>query len=106
MHLQRSKRMSTVKCLCRMNCRLSLINTVRLCLHRVCKEVGVQDKSTHKTRKTYASILLSSGIDTSMVISLIGHTDISCTEQYYHPSRKDIAAKSMVLNNIPEFQLR
>lgn len=78
--------------------------TVRLRLHRVCKEVEVHDKSTHKARKTYASILLSSGVDTSTVISLMGHTDISCTEQYYHRNRKDIAAKTAVLNNIPEFQ--
>lgn len=80
--------------------------TVRLRLHRVCKEVGVHDKSTHKARKTYASILLSSGVDTSMVISLMGHTDISCTEQYYHRNRKDITAKSIVLSSIPEFQLK
>jgi len=80
--------------------------TVRLRLHRVCKEVGVHDKSTHKARKTYASILLSSGVDTSMVISLMGHTDISCTEQYYHRDRKDIATKSNVLSKIPEFQTR
>ena len=78
--------------------------TVRLRLHRVCKAVEVHDKSTHKARKTYASILLSSGVDTSTVISLMGHTDISCTEQYYHRNRKDIAAKTEVLNNIPEFQ--
>lgn len=78
--------------------------TMRLRLHRVCKEVNIHDKSTHKARKTYASILLSSGVDTSTVISLMGHTDISCTEQYYHRNRKDIAAKSIVLNNIPEFQ--
>lgn len=78
--------------------------TVRLRLHRVCKEVEVHDKSTHKARKTYASILLSSGVDTSTVISLMGHTDISCTEQYYHRNRKDIAAKTVILNNIPEFQ--
>lgn len=70
--------------------------TVRLRLHRVCKKVEVHDKSTHKARKTYASILLSSGVDTSTVISPMGHTDISCTEQYYHRNRKDIAAKTEV----------
>ena len=73
--------------------------TVRLRLHQVCKAVGVQDKSTHKARKIYASILLSSVVDTSIVISLMGHTDISCMEQYYHHNRKDIAAKSIVLRN-------
>ncbi len=80
--------------------------TMRLRLHKVCKIVGVHDKSTHKARKTYASILLSSGVDTSMVISLMGHTDISCTEQYYHRNRKNIAAKSEVLDNIPEFRVQ
>lgn len=80
--------------------------TVRLRLHKICKAVDVRDKSTHKARKTYASILLSSGVDTSMVISLMGHTDISCTEQYYHRNRKDIAAKSYVLSNISEFQTK
>ena len=80
--------------------------TVRLRLHKICKEVGVRDKSTHKARKTYASILLSSGVDTATVISLMGHTDISCTEQYYHRNRKDIAAKSDILNKISEFQAK
>lgn len=80
-------------------------SAVRKRLHNVCKTVGVHDKSTHKARKTYASILLSSGIDSSMVTSLMGHTDISCTEQYYHRDRKDIAEKALALDSIPEFQL-
>jgi len=80
-------------------------SVVRRRLHKICRAVGIHDKSTHKARKTYASILLSAGLDSSMVISLMGHTDISCTEQYYHRDRKDIAEKALALGSIPEFQL-
>lgn len=80
-------------------------SVVRKRLHNICKTVGIRDKSTHKARKTYASILLSSGMDSSMVTSLMGHTDISCTEQYYHRNRKDITEKALALDNIPESQL-
>ena len=78
--------------------------TMRLRLHKVCREVNVHDKPTHKARKTYASILLSNGVDTSTVISLMGHTDISCTEQYYHRNMQALTEKLLVLDRISEFK--
>ena len=34
----------------------------------------------------------------------MGHTDIGCTEGYYHKNRRSIQRKSEILNKIPEFK--
>ena len=52
-----------------------------------CRKVGIPERSTHKIRKTYASMLLSSGIDEKLVTSQMGHTDISLTKEIYYYNR-------------------
>ena len=47
-------------------------------------------KSPHKARRTYGSILLDNNVDERMVTDLRGHTDIRCTEGYYHKNRGSI----------------
>ena len=78
-------------------------NVFRRRMERLCKKAHVVRKSPHKARKTYASILLDNNIDNKMITDLMGHTDIQCTEIYYHKSRKSIERKAEALNNIPEF---
>ena len=78
-------------------------NVFRRRMERLCKKAHVIRKSPHKARKTYASILLDNNIDNKMITDLMGHTDIQCTEIYYHKSRKSIERKAEALNNIPEF---
>lgn len=73
-------------------------------LYRLCKKLGIYKKSPHKIRKTYCSILIDSKIDTKMITDLMGHTDISCSEKHYHRNRKNLARKSEILGNIPDFQ--
>ncbi len=80
-------------------------NTIRARLYRVCEKIGIQKKSPHKGRKAYASILLDHGVDNAFIIAQLGHTDISCTETYYHKDRKSNATKSAIVNSIPEFNL-
>ncbi len=36
----------------------------------------------------------------------MGHTDIACTENYYHRNRKSIDTKSQILSNLPEFKAK
>lgn len=50
--------------------------TVRARLWRICKKFGIYNKSPHKTRKTYGSILLDNHIDNRLIIEQIGHTNI------------------------------
>lgn len=74
-------------------------------IYYVCSKTQIYMKSTHKIRKTYASILMDSGIDKSMIEGSLGHTNIRTTEKYYHRNRKDDKRKADIINNIPEFQV-
>ena len=44
-----------------------------------CKRLGFYQKSPHKGRKTYGSILLDNNLDSNMIMQQMGHTDISTT---------------------------
>lgn len=79
--------------------------TFRNRLITVCKKTNCVQKSPHKIRKTYCSILLDHSIDNQMVISQMGHTSIMCSENYYHRNRRDVAQKQKIVDNIDEFVL-
>lgn len=68
-------------------------------LRRTCEKVGIPKRSTHKIRKTYASILLSSGVDEKLVTSQMGHTDISITKDIYYYNRDKEADKKMAISD-------
>ena len=57
--------------------------TFRKSLRKACKEAGVRYKPPHQMRKTFASILLSSGVDEALVKKEMRHTDIATTRAYY-----------------------
>ena len=80
--------------------------TIRKRLSRVCELTKVYKKSPHKIRKTYGTILLDNDVDTTLIISQMGHTNILCTEKHYHRNRKDIEKKTLVLDSIPEFMAK
>lgn len=74
-------------------------------LRTVCKKTGCIQKSPHKIRKTYCTILLDHSIDNQMVTSQMGHTNISCSENYYHRDRKDLKKKQKIMDSIDEFMV-
>ena len=74
-------------------------------LYKACKETGCVQKSPHKIRKTYCSILLDHSIDNQMVISQMGHSNIKCSENFYHRDRKTLAKKQEIMDNIQEFSV-
>lgn len=74
-------------------------------LYHICDQVGIPRRSPHKIRKTYASILLDNHVSEKVIIDLMGHTDIQCTNRYYGRNRKTNEKKAEILNSIPEFQL-
>ena len=80
-------------------------NTIRNRLWRVCKWTGIFNKSPHKARKTYVSILLDNKVDNNLILSVVGHADISCSENNYHRNRKKITQKAQIISNIEEFKL-
>ena len=74
-------------------------------LRTVCKNTGCVQKSPHKIRKTYCTILLDHSVDNQMVISQMGHANISCSETYYHRDRKNLQKKQKIMDSIDEFMV-
>lgn len=66
----------------------------------VCKNVNIVSKSPHKIRKTYASILIDSGISESVIISQMGHTDINTTKNFYYRNRKGEEKKRELIDSL------
>lgn len=65
----------------------------------------ITQKSPHKVRKTYASILLDNQIPDKNIIELMGHTDITCTKEFYSRDRRSNEKKAELLDAIPEFRI-
>lgn len=74
-------------------------------LYRICKKLEITQKSPHKVRKTYASILLDNQIPDKNIIELMGHTDITCTKEFYSRDRRSNEKKAELLDTIPEFRI-
>ena len=70
-------------------------------LERICRNLGIGQRSLHKVRKTYATKLLNGGVDEMLVIKQMGHTDISTTKGfYYFDNREDSEAVKMIQDAI------
>ena len=72
-------------------------------LHRTCRNLMIPERSTHKIRKTYASVLLSNGVDEKLVSSQMGHTDIITTRGIYYYNRDSEEKKKVELTRIINF---
>lgn len=53
-------------------------------LRKICEHLGITVRSMHKARKTYASRLFNSGVDESLIIGQLGHTEITTTLRHYY----------------------
>ena len=73
-------------------------------IRTLCKNVGITEKSINKIRKTYATILLDEGIDESIIISQMGHTDIETTKRFYYKDRNTMEHKRKVIDRVFEKQ--
>lgn len=69
-------------------------------LKTVCKKLEITPKSLNKIRKTYATILVDSGVEESLIISQMGHTDIDTTKKYYYKNRKNLEQKEKVIDMV------
>lgn len=78
-------------------------NVLRRRLSTICKKLGIYQKSPHKIRKTYGTILLDNNVDKRTVMGQMGHADILMTEKHYHRNRKSIDRKSEIISSIPDF---
>lgn len=78
---------------------------IRNRMRRICHRLHIYEKSPHKVRKTYGSILLDNHVDNRLIMEQMGHSDVSCTEKHYHRNRRSINKKTQVISQIPEFHV-
>jgi integrase/recombinase XerD len=76
--------------------------TVRNHLKRINKQLGIYQKSPHKIRKTYGTILLDNNVDKRFILTQMGHADILTTEQHYHRNRRSLDARQEIISKIPD----
>lgn len=69
-------------------------------LKSICKKVGISPKSLNKIRKTYATTLIDSGVEESLIISQMGHTDIGTTKKYYYKNRKNLEQRAKEIDQV------
>ena len=55
---------------------------------KYCDKLGIPLKSSHKSRKTFISILLDANMNANTVREMVGHADERTTLQSYHYDRK------------------
>ena len=77
---------------------------VRKRLYKICKDLEIPQRSPHKIRKTYDSILQDANLDKRFVTDQMGHSNISTSENHYHRNRKNTRQKRDLIDAIPEFQ--
>ena len=68
-------------------------------LQKACEAIGIEYRSSHKMRKTYASILLSNKIDETIVQGQMRHKDILTTRQYYYFNVEDEQKEKVIIEN-------
>ena len=58
-------------------------------LKRACEGCGITPRSMHKIRRTYATMLIDSGVEDSLTAEQLGHTSIETTRNYYYYANKN-----------------
>lgn len=66
-------------------------------LYLLCEKAGLIEKSMHKARKTYATNLLNGNVDESLILSQMGHVELSTTKNYYYVENNEIDSKKLQL---------
>ena len=70
-----------------------------------CIRLGMKQRSPHKGRKAYGSILLDNGVDANLILQQMGHADIETTERFYHRNMKDAERKAEIISEIGIFDM-
>lgn len=66
-------------------------------LQKACEAIGIKYRSSHKMRKTYASILLSEDVDETIVQGQMRHKDILTTRQYYYFNTEEESKEKVII---------
>ncbi len=99
-YLNKALQVSSGEYLFEINGKRILTYQFRNRLKTVCKKTHVVNKSPHKIRKTYASMLIDSGVNEAVIISQMGHTDIKTTKGFYYRNRANEEKKKNIINGL------
>lgn len=80
-------------------CESTFANTITY----MCHKLNIPVRSMHKIRKTYGTTLIDGGVDESIIVEQMGHSDIHCTKQYYYFSNKNRDKKREQISNAIHF---
>lgn len=72
-------------------------------LKLACEKLGIPPRTMHKLRKTYGTTLIDNGVDESLIMSQMGHKDISTTRKYYYYANKDKETEREQIQNAINF---
>ena len=67
-------------------------------LEKYAERQGVQTKSTHKMRKTYASILSNNGVPLDSIRELLGHNNLNTTLGYIYNPLTETETYDLIVN--------
>ena len=75
------------------------VHAFTMILYRVCEELNIQKRGMHVLRKTYATRLINAGVDESIIINQMGHTDFRTTKNYYYYNNKSGGRMSDIISS-------
>lgn len=68
-------------------------------LHKICKALDINYRSTHKVRRAYSVALYDNCVSDTVITEMMGHTSIETTRKYYIYSNKTDRTKIEQVNN-------
>lgn len=74
-------------------------HTISCKLYKMCIKLGIERRSLHKARKTYATHLIDAGVPESIIKQQMGHTDITTTREFYYFNNKNVEDVEKILKN-------
>lgn len=72
-------------------------------LKKACKDCDILPRTMHKIRRTYGTTLIDANVEDSLIMSQMGHSDISTTRKYYYFANKDDDEKRGAINGAVTF---
>ena len=68
-------------------------------LKKACRECGIPERTMHKIRRTYGTTLIDNNVEDSLIMSQMGHTDITTTRKYYYYANRNDEHKRDQINS-------
>lgn len=69
-------------------------------IKRMCNRIGIEYRSSHTCRRTYATVLMENGIPTPEVSADLGHKNLSTTQNSYYKRRRNMEKQLEEKNQI------